>query len=153
LAPEVASWIDLGSGGGFPGAVIAIIAAERRQCAVTMVESNAKKAAFLRTSLGIVGAPADVEQARIEECPARERTFDVVSARALAPLPKLLGLAEPWLRAGARGLFHKGRDYRREIEESRDEWDCDLLVHASSADPESVVVEVSNLRRKPRKSQ
>lgn len=148
LAPGARRWIDLGSGGGFPGAVIAILLSETAGAKVQLVESNAKKVAFLRTALGMAGVPARIEQARIENCASREDEFDVVTARALASLDKLLHLAAPWLERGAFALFHKGRDYRREVEESRDAWDFDLLEHASVADPESVVLEIRKLRRR-----
>lgn len=148
LAPEACRWIDIGSGGGFPGAVVAILLAEREGTETTLIESNAKKAAFLRTALGLAGVKAEVEQARIEQSRAKGRAADVVSARALAPLGALLGLASPWLEAGATGLFHKGRDYRSEVDESRDAWHFDLLEHRSIADAESVVLEIRNLRRK-----
>lgn len=148
LAEGAQRWIDLGSGGGFPGAVLAILLSEVPGAAVTLVESNAKKAAFLRTILGSLGAPARVENARIEGCAATAEAYEIVTARALAPLPQLLGLAAPWLERGARGLFHKGRDYRREVEESRDEWVYDLLEHRSIVDPESIVLDIRNLRRK-----
>jgi 16S rRNA (guanine527-N7)-methyltransferase len=153
IAPHARRWLDLGSGGGFPGAIVAILMSEHADGGAVLVESNAKKAAFLRTALGLAGAPAQVEQARIESCRAMEREFDVVTARALAQLRELLELASPWLERGSTGLFHKGRDYRREVQESRDAWDYDLLEHPSAADPESVVLEIRNLRRKPQKSQ
>lgn len=153
ITPQARRWLDLGSGGGFPGAIVAILMGEHSGGSAVLVESNAKKAAFLRTALGLAGAPAQVEQARIESCRAADSDFDVVTARALAPLDDLLALASPWLARGATGLFHKGRDYRRELQESRDGWDYDLLEHRSVADPESVVLEIRNLRRKPQKSQ
>jgi len=71
-----------------------------------------------------------------------------VTARALAPLGKLLGLAEPWLSAGATGFFHKGRDYRSELEESAAAWHFDLLEHRSLVDPNSMILEISALRRR-----
>ncbi len=147
-APAAPRWVDIGSGGGFPGAIVAILLSERQGARTILVESNAKKAAFLRTALGRAGVPAVVEQARIESCSARGEAFDVVSARALAPLRDLFELAAPWLLAGAIALFHKGRDYRREIEECRDAWDFDLLEHPSIAGADSVVLDIRNLRRK-----
>lgn len=148
LAPGVKRWIDLGSGGGFPGAVIAILLSEMDDSEVRLVESNAKKVAFLRTALGMAGARVRIEQARIENCAARSDEFDIVTARALASLDTLLDLASPWLGRGAVALFHKGRDYRREVEESRGAWDFHLLEHASVADPESVVLEIRDVRRR-----
>lgn len=148
LAPVALQWLDLGSGGGFPGAVVAILLRDRPGASVDLVESNAKKAAFLKTVLGELQAPARVHVARIEAFRDDGPRFDLVTARALAPLPALLGLAELWLAAGATGLFHKGRDYRREVEESGDGWHFDLVEHASAVDREGVILEISGLRRK-----
>lgn len=147
LAPAALRWLDLGSGGGFPGAIIAILLRDRPGASIDLVESNAKKGAFLKTTLGEIGAPAKVHVARIEAFRGEARGYDVVTARALAPLPLLLELSAPWLAAGATGLFHKGRDYRREVEESVNEWQFDLVEHRSAVDPESVILEISGLRR------
>jgi len=140
------SWADLGSGGGFPGAIVAILL--RESCVVHLVESNQKKAAFLRTTLASLGiCSAIVHARRIEEASGRIGAVDIVSARALTALPELLALSEPFMRRGARGLFHKGRDYRREVEESRDVWKFDLLEHPSLVDLASIILEVSGLGR------
>ena len=148
LAPAALRWLDLGSGGGFPGAVIAILLRDRPGASIDLVESNAKKGAFLKTVLGELEAPARVHVARIEAFEGIAGGCGVVTARALAPLPLLLELAAPWLAAGATGLFHKGRDYRREVEESLNEWESDLVEHRSVIDPESVILEISGLRRR-----
>lgn len=139
------AWLDLGSGGGFPGAVMAILLGERPGARVTLVESNRKKAAFLQTVLGGLQAPARVLASRVEDVVAQTGAVEVVTARALAPLDSLLGLAAPWLTAGARGLFHKGRDYRAEIDNCRNAWRFDLLEHSSAVDRESVILEIRNL--------
>ena len=76
-----------------------------------------------------------------------QQACEVVTARALAQLPLLLQLTEKWLNHGARGLFHKGRDYKHEISESAHNWTYDLLEHRSAIDPAGVILEVSNLRR------
>ena len=148
LAPKALRWLDLGSGGGFPGAVVAILLSDRPGASVDLVESNAKKAAFLRTVLGELQAPARVHVARIESFVGNDAGYEVVTARALAALPLLLDLSERWLTSGARGLFHKGRDYRREVEETGDGWRFDLVEHASAVDREGVILEISGLRRK-----
>lgn len=148
LAPEASRWLDLGSGGGFPGAIIALILKDRPGASIDLVESNGKKAAFLRASLAELGAPARVHAVRIEDAYGLIRDPEVVTARALAPLVKLLGLAEPWLTSGARGFFHKGRDYQGEIEESSAAWNYDLVKHASLIDADSVILEIGNLRRR-----
>lgn len=147
LAPNAQRWLDLGSGGGFPGAIIALLLKDRPGAAIDLVESNGKKAAFLRTSLAELKASARIHAKRIEETYGTIHDPQVVTARALAPLGKLLGLAEPWLAASARAFFHKGRDYRTEIEESAAAWHFDLVEHRSLVDPNSVILEVSALKR------
>lgn len=145
LEPEASAWLDLGSGGGFPGAVLAILLRERQPARIDLVESNNKKAAFLKTVLAGLGAPASVHVCRIEDSISRVAHPQIVTARALAPLPKLLKLASPWLVAGSKGLFHKGRDYRSEIAESRDAWRFDLIEHRSRVDPDSRILEITGL--------
>lgn len=147
LAPEAKRWLDLGSGGGFPGIVLAAFLKEHEGASIDLVESAGKKAAFLRTAAGHLAVPARVHAERIETMWSRIEGPDVVTARALAPLGELLRLAEPWLTEGAIGLFQKGRDYRREIDESRDVWSFDLLEYSSVIDDASVILEISNLRR------
>lgn len=146
LAPDAKTWLDLGSGGGFPGAVMAIILQDRAEARIDLVESNRKKAAFLQTALGRYKDNVRVHARRIEDVYEVVRQPEIVTARALAPLPMLLNLTSPWLTAGATGLFHKGRDYRAEVKESRDAWNLDLVEHESRIDPESVVLEIRNLR-------
>ena len=143
LAPDALRWLDLGSGGGFPGAVMAVLLKDRPGGSIDLVESNSKKAAFLRATLAELGAPARIHAARIED--VQVAMPEIVTARALAPLPKLLALTERWLTSGARALFHKGRDYRREIEESSASWAFDLVEYRSVIDADSVVLEISGL--------
>jgi len=147
LAPEASQWLDLGSGGGFPGAIIAILMKERNGAHVDLVESSHKKAAFLKTTLASLQAPAAVYSRRIEDCYAEIRPPEVITARALASLSTLLRLIEPWMQSGARALLHKGRDYRREVEESGDVWRFDLLEHRDKVGGDGVILEISNLRR------
>lgn len=145
LAGSATSWLDLGSGGGFPGAVVAILLKARQGASITLVESNRKKAAFLSTTLGLLKAPAKVLPIRIEQAWTSGLEPEIVTARALAPLANLLALSEPWLTRGARGLFHKGRDYRSELANCADEWRFDLVETPSVIDGESVILDVSNL--------
>lgn len=146
LKPDALKWLDLGSGGGFPGAVLAILLRERPGAWIDLVESNNKKAAFLKTVLASVGAPARVHIGRIEDSFRLLPKPEIVTARALAPFNKLLALASPWLMTGSTGLFHKGRDYRNEIAESRDAWQFDLVEHRSRVDPEGRILEITGLR-------
>ncbi|MGS1094880.1 16S rRNA (guanine(527)-N(7))-methyltransferase RsmG [Aquamicrobium terrae] len=144
LAPAATRWLDLGSGGGFPGLVLAFLMRERGG-AIDLVESNRKKAGFLQAMVGEFNLPARIVARRIEDAPGIVGQPQVVTARALASLPLLLELASPWLLAGATALFHKGRDYRLEVEESGQRWSFDLVEHGSSTDSEGVVLEIRNL--------
>lgn len=147
LAPDAKRWLDLGSGGGFPGIVTACFLKEKPGASIDLVESAGKKAAFLRTAAGHVGVPARVHSERIEAMWDKIETPDVVTARALASLNVLFELAEPWLTNDSKALFQKGRDYQREIDESRVGWSFDLVQHESAIDTSSVILEISNLRR------
>lgn len=145
IAPAAQSWLDLGSGGGFPGLIMAFLLRERGGF-IRLVESNRKKASFLQTTIGQYALPAQVFAQRIDACSELVPQPEIVTARALAPLTVLLGLAAPWLTKGAIGLFHKGRDYRYELTESAHHWAFDLVEHPSLFDPEGVVLELRNLR-------
>jgi 16S rRNA (guanine527-N7)-methyltransferase len=142
LAPAALRWVDLGSGGGFPGAVMAILLKDRGG-RVALVESNRKKASFLQTTLAGLGVAAEIHASRIDDARISFEP-DVVTARALAPLSQLIGLAMPWLSRGASALFHKGRDYRAEIKESSQLWTFDLVEHRSAIEPESVILEIAH---------
>lgn len=147
MADRGRSWLDLGSGGGFPSLVVAILGHENGTY-VHMVESNAKKVGFLRTVIGRLGLPAEVHHMRIESVPPRRIQVDVITARALASLRQLLEWSEPWLDAETVALFHKGRDYEREIAEAAVAWDSMLLIHPSAIEADSVILEVRSLRRR-----
>src|SRR5262249_12935179 len=111
IAPNARTWIDLGSGGGFPGIVIACALADQKGAAVHLVESNTKKAAFLREAARITGTPVTVHAVRIENfVDSWDGRADAVTARALAPLKLLLTLSFPLIAAGAQGVFPKGQD-------------------------------------------
>ena len=110
LAPDAKRWVDLGSGAGFPGMVLAIRLAGRPGAMVHLVESDQRKCAFLREVARTTGAPAEIHAARIESlAPDSLMPVDAVTARALAPLPILLGFAKLWLARGAVGIFPRGR--------------------------------------------
>jgi len=143
------TWIDLGSGGGFPGIVTAIMLAELDGGWVHLVESNHKKAAFLRTVLRETGGRGTVHAVRIEDASSIVGDCDFVSARALADLGKLLGYIEPWSKRNItlRAYLHKGRDYRRELDKAHGSWRFDLLEHKSAVEQDSVILEIFNLQR------
>jgi len=146
IAPQAKRWVDLGSGGGFPGLVLAFLLVEREGASIDLVESNRKKASFLQAVIGQFGLPARVIARRIDDSYPLVSAPEIVTARALASLPDLLDLSAPWLTKGACALFHKGRDYRAEVEESTHRWGFDLVEHPSMTDPQGVVLELSNLR-------
>ena len=148
LAGSATRFLDLGSGGGFPALVIALLLKGQEGAHVAMVESNNKKAAFLRDCAMRFGLPASVYACRIEQAAGRVDTPQIVTARALAGLDPLLGLAAPWLTKGATGLFHKGREFRQEVDESRAHWDFDLVEHPSTCAADSVILEISGLQRR-----
>ncbi len=149
LHPAADRWVDLGSGGGFPGVITAILLAEKGAGHVDLVESNQKKAAFLRVCLRECAARGAVHAIRIEEAPAAIQTCDVISARALAELELLLDYAAPWLERNEnlRLFLHKGRDYERELQKARGRWEFDLVKHQSVVERDSVILELSRLRR------
>ncbi|GAB4361356.1 MAG: 16S rRNA (guanine(527)-N(7))-methyltransferase RsmG [Oricola sp.] len=149
IAPDARHWVDLGSGGGFPGMVIAIMLQGVAGARVELVESNRKKTAFLQAVKAQCAPSAVIHPARIEDVVGRIGAPEIVTARALAALPKLLELTAPWLQGGSRALFHKGRGYAAEIEESRAKWGFDLVIHESRIDADSVVLEITNLRPRP----
>ena len=135
LAGDATRWVDLGSGGGFPGLVVAAALAARPGAAVTLVESDSRKAAFLREAARIAELPATVLPARIEQVALRiAEGVEIVSARALAPLPKLLDLAAPFLAQGATGLFLKGQDVDNELTEASKSWKIQAEIKDSLTD-------------------
>jgi 16S rRNA (guanine527-N7)-methyltransferase len=149
LSHNPKTWIDLGSGGGFPGVITAIFLAELRDGWVHLVESNQKKAAFLRVALAETGARGSVHPVRIEKAHQTLPDCDAISARALADLDQLLSLSSPWLVGSqTRAFFHKGRDYAAEIKKAHSRWEFNLVEHASAVEANSVVLEISGLRRR-----
>jgi 16S rRNA (guanine527-N7)-methyltransferase len=143
LAPNARIWVDMGSGGGFPGLAIACALADTPGARVHLIESNGKKAAFLREAVRLTGAPAVVHQARIEQMGATlDERVDVVTARAVAPLTDLLALAEPWLKSGAQALFPKGQDVGAELTEASKSWNIEAVLVPSKTDPHARIVKV-----------
>ncbi len=151
LASEAKIWIDLGSGGGFPGLVLACALVEHAGARVHLIDSTAKKTAFLQHVTDELRLPAQVHRARIEDfIPAFHGAADVVTARALAPLPKLLPLAFPLLKKGAKGLFLKGQDVEAELTEASKYWTIRYNLVPSRTDPRGRIVSVESLQ--PRRS-
>ncbi|MBL0403551.1 16S rRNA (guanine(527)-N(7))-methyltransferase RsmG [Microvirga aerilata] len=145
LAPEAQTWVDLGSGAGFPGLVLAIAGAERG-LKVHLVESNSRKCSFLRHVSRLTDAGATVHEARLETViPSFIGKADVVSARALASLTMLLEWTEPLLKAGTIGLFPKGRDAEIELTEARKRWTFDTDVLPSLTDSQARILRITSI--------
>jgi 16S rRNA (guanine527-N7)-methyltransferase len=146
FAPDAKSWVDLGSGAGFPGLVVASCLADVPGGHVHLVESIGKKAKFLMAVAQEAGLPATVFNLRIEDFGAGKDRYDVVTARALAPLPRLIAYAKPILDRGAVGLFHKGADLEAELAAASDVLDggayrADVLE--SISDPRGRIVRIT----------
>ena len=148
LAPDAKVWIDFGSGGGFPAIPVACALADTPGCQVHLVESNGKKAAFLREAIRATGVPALVHQKRIEDCgDSFGDKVDAVSARALAPLKILCDQAFPLIAKGALGLFPKGQDVAAELTEAAKYWRIEAETVPSRTSPEGCIVVVRDLAR------
>jgi 16S rRNA (guanine527-N7)-methyltransferase len=149
LNPMATGWIDLGSGGGFPGVVLACALAERPGAVVHLVERNAKKAAFLREAIRVTSSPGVVHLSEIGDIVDRvEDRIDCITARALAPLNLLLGFAEPLVRKGAKALFLKGQDVDAELTEATKYWNIRPLLHPSRTGGGGWIVELDRIERR-----
>lgn len=139
-------WADLGSGGGLPGLIVAILALEKApQMLITLVESDQRKAAFLRQASHNLGVKTNVISERIESLPPLNA--NVVSARALAPLPLLCSFADRHLAPDGLAIFHKGKSAQTEVSAARASWQFSLEMHASSTDSSSSILLLKGLAR------
>lgn len=147
LAPhDAGKWVDIGTGGGFPGLVIAIMAdVSRPGLRVTCVESDQRKATFLRTVVRETGISADVVAQRIEDLDPM--CADVVSARALAPLVELVGYADRHLREGGTAIFPKGAGYRAEVSQALEKWFFQMDTYPSKTDPQGNILKLGEIHR------
>jgi 16S rRNA (guanine527-N7)-methyltransferase len=148
LAPDARRWIDLGSGGGFPGLVIACALAEWPDAVIHLVESSGKKAAFLREAVRVTGAGAKVHHCRAEAFVEQwQGELDVVTARAFAPLSVLLDLTAPLLERGAKALFLKGQHIEQELTQATKCWSIDLKRIPSRTNPKASILEIRRAER------
>lgn len=148
LAPATTTkWADLGTGAGFPGLVLAILAADRPGFRMQLIESSNRKCSFLREVARRTGAPVDILCMRIENLATHHTVVpvEIVTARALAPLVKLLRMAQPLLADTTVALFLKGREAPREIEAARREWQFQVLTITSRTDPGGRIVDIRHL--------
>lgn len=149
LAPGARTWLDFGSGAGFPGLAIACALVEVPGARIELVESTQKKAKFLRDVIDALALPALVHVQRIEDftCGNSAR-FDVVTARAVAPLDRLLGYAFPLLKTGVVGLFPKGQDVAAELTQASKSWNIEADLIPSKTDPQARIVRVRRITKR-----
>ncbi|KIC24352.1 MULTISPECIES: 16S rRNA (guanine(527)-N(7))-methyltransferase RsmG [unclassified Leisingera] len=139
-------WVDIGSGGGFPGVVVALLAAdETPETKITLIESDQRKSAFLRTAARECGASITVLSSRIEQ--VEPQSADVLSARALAGLSDLLGFAERHLAADGVCVFPKGENWKKEVDNARQQWRFELETTKSLTEPEAVILKIRGVER------
>ena len=142
------TWVDLGSGGGFPGLVIACALAEIPGARIHLIESRARKAAFLREAAQETGAPAIVHCGRIEDIgPHLRAEADIITARGVAPLPQLCDLVAPILRKGAKALLMKGQDIEAELTEATKYWKIEFDLAPSRTSPAGRIMIVRAMSR------
>lgn len=144
--PEAVTWADLGSGGGFPGLVVAIVARELKpQLHVTLVESDLRKATFLRQAAQTLSLSVNVVSKRIESL--EPMGVDVLSARALAPLSALLGYAEAHLSKSGTAIFPKGARFHEELADARKAWAFDVDITPSLSEAEAAILVIRDIHR------
>ncbi|MDP1883209.1 MAG: 16S rRNA (guanine(527)-N(7))-methyltransferase RsmG [Bradyrhizobium sp.] len=149
IAPTAKVWADLGSGGGFPGVVLACALAETPGAVIHLVERNAKKAAFLREALRVTNAPGKVHLADIGDSVDRiTGPVDCVTASALAPLQQLFGFAEPLVSQGEKALFLIGQDVEAELTEATKYWNIKPYLHSSRTGGHGWIVELDQIERR-----
>lgn len=145
LQPDAQIWLDIGSGGGLPGLVIACQMADHTDGRmIHLVESNKKKAAFLRHVVVSLGLPAQIHDCRIEDVILNFTQVDVVTARALASLDTLLQYTNQLLKSGTIGLFPKGRDVESELTNASKNWQFSYSLLPSRSDPHARIVQVNS---------
>lgn len=144
FAPQASVWADLGAGAGFPGLVLAILLKGAPGAKVHLVESMAKRCRFLSEVAQKLDLPVEIHNARAEDLGIR---VDIVTARACAPLPRLLGYAEPYLKRGATGLFLKGQDVVSELTDATKYWKFEAQTLASLSHPDGRILQVKGLSR------
>jgi 16S rRNA (guanine527-N7)-methyltransferase len=144
MEPDAKTWADLGAGAGLPGVVLAILLKDTPGAKVHLVESMTKRCRFLSEVTTALDLPAQVHNARAEELDLK---VEIVTARACAPMTKLLGFSEPYLKRGATGLFLKGQDVAAELSEAAASWKFESELRPSQSDPRGRIVQVKRLSR------
>jgi len=147
IKPQANVWLDIGSGGGFPGIVTAILLKHRTGTLVTLVESNNKKAAFLRLVIAELQLPARVYAQRIENFREKLPPPEIITARAFAALTDIFRMTTYWFTEKTVALLQKGRDYEQEVQEAYANWNFNLVKHHSMIEVNSVILEIKQLHR------
>ncbi len=143
LAPEAKTWADLGAGAGLPGVVLAILLKDRQGAKIHLIESMAKRCRFLQVVADALNLPVEIHNTRAEELDLR---VEVVTARACAPMVRLLGYAQPYLKRGAVAWFLKGQDVASELAEAATYWKFESDLRPSLSDPRGQIVQVKGLK-------
>jgi 16S rRNA (guanine527-N7)-methyltransferase len=131
--------LDIGSGAGLPGVVLSLCTPHQ----VTMIDSDTKKCLFLNEVKRHTAASFTVICARIEK--TNHVPYDVITSRACASLPTLVRFSKPFLKEKSYCLFHKGKNYIKEVEEARKEWYFDLEIYPSCTDNDAAILKLSNI--------
>ncbi len=143
LFPDAKIWVDMGSGAGFPGIVLAILSANRPQAEIHLIESNARKASFLREVTRTLNLPAIIHNQRVEAAaPFLPAACDCVTARALAPLHDLLTFQHRFLKFSCPSAFLKGQDIEEELTFAAKYWniELDLVPSVTNSDGQIVLI-------------
>ncbi len=143
-------WLDIGSGGGFPGLVAAIMLSHDFDYQFHLVESNGRKCAFLADVVRHLGLSVEIHNERSENYArdTQDKQFSIVSARAVTSLDRLLALSEPFLSGEAVAYFFKGRDITLEIEQADQDWTFKRRQFSSCTSTDGCILEIKNLMRK-----
>jgi 16S rRNA (guanine527-N7)-methyltransferase len=149
VLPEARTWVDIGSGAGFPGIVLACALADVPGTGVDMIESHQRKAAFLAEAIERIGLPARVHVDRIEKLlPGWRPIPDAVTARAVASLDKLLAWTAPLLQKGAKGVFPKGQHVASELTEASKSWRIEVRRVPSVTRPDATILVIDSVSRR-----
>lgn len=147
LARDTTKWLDIGSGAGFPGLVVSIcLKGAKQHCKMTLIESDQRKCAFLRTVVRELDLDVSVIGRRIEEHPPQIAT--VMSARALAPLSRLFEYADLHLGPQGVGIFHKGATWQKELAEASEAWSFQHDVITSRTDQGAAILVIKDIKKK-----